>query len=156
MQALDVPNLNVASEVERFARIESRSAFAFVDEAGIIERHSYADVSRRATRWASLLTESGVLPGDRVLVLAGRRIEWPSALLGVMKAGAVAVPCPASLDADELDARAADCEAVLVASAGATRSALMLPTLDADEERTGSTPSRSPRRPTTPTAGTRL
>jgi beta-lactam-binding protein with PASTA domain/acyl-coenzyme A synthetase/AMP-(fatty) acid ligase len=82
-----------------------------VDPVGVIEHFTFADVAREVGRWAHLLRVNGLQPGDRVLVLAGHEWGWRCALLGVLRAGGVAVPCPASLPVEEVRA--------IVASAGA-------------------------------------
>ena len=78
-----------------------------VDAIGVIEHFTFADVAREAGRWAHLLRANGLQPGDRVLVLAGREWPWRCALLGVVRAGGVVVPCPSSLPAEEIRAVAA-------------------------------------------------
>jgi acyl-coenzyme A synthetase/AMP-(fatty) acid ligase len=95
-----------------------RTALSYVDEVGVIVHLSYADVARAATRWADVLHENTVVAGERVLVLAGRDLEWRSALLGATEAGAIAVPCPGSLAADEVLRRARHCGAAVIVSAG--------------------------------------
>ena len=85
----------------------------------MIERVRFTDVARRTAEWAELVREHGVQPGDRVIVLAGRDREWRFALLGVIMAGGVAVPFPASTPARELQAIASDANAVLFVSARA-------------------------------------
>src|SRR4029078_11797168 len=47
---------------------------------------------------------------------AGPAWEWRCALLGVLYAGGVGVPCPESVSTDELQAVAADAEASLIVS----------------------------------------
>ena len=42
---------------------------------------------------ANLLRRVGVSSGDRVLVLFGKTLDWHPLMLGVMRAGAVAIPC---------------------------------------------------------------
>jgi medium-chain acyl-CoA synthetase len=90
-------------------RRESRHrALTNVDAIGVIEHFTFADVACEAGRWAHLLRVNGGLqPGDRVLVVAGREWAWRCALLGVLRAGGVAVPCPASLPLEEIRAIAA-------------------------------------------------
>ncbi|RJQ76162.1 hypothetical protein D5S17_19125 [Pseudonocardiaceae bacterium YIM PH 21723] len=54
---------------------------------------TYLDLLGRANRVASVLTgELSVRPGDRVIVLGGTTSDTVSTLLGVLKAGGVAVP----------------------------------------------------------------
>jgi hypothetical protein len=89
-------------------RLESKHhAVTNVDPIGVIEHFTFADVARGAARWAHLLRANGLQPGDRVLVLAGREWAWRCALLGILRAGAVAVPCPSSLPVEEIRAIAA-------------------------------------------------
>jgi hypothetical protein len=89
-------------------RLESRHhAVTNVDPIGVIEHFTFADVAREVGRWAHLLRVSRLQPGDRVVVLAGREWAWRCALLGVLRAGGVAVPCPASLPVEEIRAIAA-------------------------------------------------
>ena len=53
---------------------------------------SYAELDERADRLAGWLVGQGVLPGTRVALLWRNDISYVEALLGVMRAGAVAVP----------------------------------------------------------------
>ena len=112
--------------VERLGGGGERTAFSFVDELGIIERFTFADVGRRAAGWAGLLRDNAVTPGDRVLVLAGRDAEWRPALLGALEVGAVAAVCPASTPLEGILDRARQCGATLIVSAAAR------PDLDAE------------------------
>src|SRR5438552_3445514 len=93
-----------------------RYAITNVDTLGVIERFRFADVAREVAQWAQLFREQGLDPGDRVVVIAERAWEWRCALLGVLRAGGVAVPCPASTPAAELAAIAAHAEAALLVS----------------------------------------
>jgi acyl-coenzyme A synthetase/AMP-(fatty) acid ligase len=89
-------------------RLESKHhALTNVDPVGVIEHFTFADVAREAGRWAHLLRMNGLQPGDRVLVVAGREWAWRCALLGVLRAGGVAVPCQASMPLEEIRAIAA-------------------------------------------------
>ncbi len=110
--------------VERLGGGGERTALSFVDELGVIERLTFADVARTAARWAGLLRERGIVPGERVAVVAGPDAAWRTALLGVLEASAVAVPIPGSLSPDEQLARIRQC------GAGVVLSAVPLPELD--------------------------
>src|SRR5512133_3888875 len=90
-------------------RLESKHhAVTNVDPVGVIEHFTFADVAHEVGRWAHLLRANALQPGDRVLVLAGREWAWRCALLGVLRAGGVAVPCPAALPSEDIRAIAAD------------------------------------------------
>jgi len=110
---------NAAAELIGAVAPSAGHGLAYVDSLGVIERVRFTDVARRAAEWAELVREHGVQPGDRVIVLAGRDREWRFALLGVIMAGGVAVPCPASTPARELRAIASEANAVLFVSARA-------------------------------------
>jgi acyl-coenzyme A synthetase/AMP-(fatty) acid ligase len=106
---------NVARDL--FARLMTRRtapAWAFVDSMGVIERRTFAEVARRTARWSWLLRSSGARPGERVVVLAGRRPEWLAVVLGTINGGSVAVPYPGDSSVDEVDALVQDSGAVLV------------------------------------------
>ena len=100
--------------VEELAADLGREALMFVDSMGVIERRSFQDVAGHAARWAGLLRASGVHPGDRVLVLVGKRPEWHEILLGALKIGAVTIPCADMLRARDLTFRARHSGAVLL------------------------------------------
>ena len=52
---------------------------------------TYAEVDRRASGYASLLTTAGVVKGDRVFVLLEDGIDYPAAIFGIFRIGAVVV-----------------------------------------------------------------
>ncbi len=52
---------------------------------------TYSEVDRRASGYASLLTAAGVGKGDRVFVLLDDGIDYPAAIFGIMRIGAVVV-----------------------------------------------------------------
>ena len=79
-----------------------RYAITNVDSLGVIERFTYTEITRETARWAQLLRDKGLQPGDRVVIVAGREWGWRCALLGAIHAGGVAVPCPASLSLREI------------------------------------------------------
>lgn len=62
-------------------------------------RVTYLEWKARAEATAARLSEAGVQAGDRVLLAAGNHPDWPIAYFGVLRAGAVAVPVDAGLDA---------------------------------------------------------
>ncbi|MHB1518175.1 MAG: AMP-binding protein [Acidimicrobiales bacterium] len=54
-------------------------------------RLTYAELDRRANRFAHLVIDSGITPGAHVGILAYNRSEWAEAMLGSFKARAVPV-----------------------------------------------------------------
>jgi acyl-CoA synthetase (AMP-forming)/AMP-acid ligase II len=108
--------VNIGAQLLQRGEHSKRCAITNVDPLGVIERFTFADVAREAALWASLVRRHELRPGDRVVVLAGPAWEWRCALLGVLYAGGVGVPCPDSISTDELRAIAADAEASLIVS----------------------------------------
>lgn len=69
---------------------------------------TYGEVARLAGRFASLLVERGIAPGDRVLIWGENGAEWIAAFYGCMVRGVLAVPLDASGTADFAKRVAAD------------------------------------------------
>ena len=99
----DVPSqFNFTRDVvDAYAQDANRAALAFVDHEGIVDRLSFAEISADASRWAHLL-RTRLDRGDRVLVMLGKTPAWHCAMLGALKGGLVAVPCPDMLRAADL------------------------------------------------------
>ena len=77
---------------EAFAKQVARAPQA-IAIATFDDKPSYHWLHQRANRIAAcLLDEYGVQPGDVVGVLLEREPDWPAAILGIMKAGAVYLP----------------------------------------------------------------
>jgi long-chain acyl-CoA synthetase len=57
-----------------------------------LQSHSYAELRRMAESFGAWLVERGVQPGSRVAILANNHPRWLAAYLGVIAAGATAVP----------------------------------------------------------------
>src|SRR5205085_1635347 len=73
---------------------------------------TYRELARRTSRFAQLLREMGIAAGDRVLVRLPNSIDYPTAFLGTMKRGAIAVPTSPLLTAEELRYLVEDSQAV--------------------------------------------
>lgn len=71
---------------------------AFSDADGSV---TYADLARRTANIASRLADLGIAPGDRVAVYLPNSVAWAEAVLGIVRAGGVAVPI--SIDATEIE-----------------------------------------------------
>ena len=78
--------------VDRWAAEPGRPALLWRDAAGAARRLTFDDVARASNRVAHALRARGVGPGDPVLVLLPRIPEWHVAMVGALKAGALAVP----------------------------------------------------------------
>lgn len=64
---------------------------------------SYKQLNTRANQLANALLGLGLLPGQRVAVLAYNRIEWAEIYIAVSKAGLVAVPINFRLNSSEAE-----------------------------------------------------
>jgi acyl-coenzyme A synthetase/AMP-(fatty) acid ligase len=112
--------------VEVLAADRERAGMTFVGTDGAATEITFAEIAERAARWAGLLRRRGVGPGDRVLVLVGKTPAWHPLLLGVLKAGAVAIPCADMLRGRDLAFRARHSGAVLLVADPATGGELEL------------------------------
>jgi acyl-coenzyme A synthetase/AMP-(fatty) acid ligase len=81
---------------------EARTAMIVEDDALGTSSITYGDLARRTSRFAQLLRNLGLAPGDRVLVRLPNSIDYPTAFLGAMKRGAIAVPTSTLLTAEEV------------------------------------------------------
>ncbi len=87
---------------------------AFIDDNG---QYSYADLAARVGRFGHMLRSFGVRREERVLMCLLDTIDWPTAFLGAIKAGVVAVPVNTLMTEDDYKFMLADSRArVLVVS----------------------------------------
>jgi benzoate-CoA ligase family protein len=71
---------------------------AFIDHRG---KHSYADLADRVERFGHVLRGLGVRGEERILICLLDTIDWPTAFLGAIKAGVVAVPVNTLMTEDD-------------------------------------------------------
>jgi acetyl-CoA synthetase/medium-chain acyl-CoA synthetase len=88
--------------VDALAREPRRPALLWRGTTGEERRLDFGEVAATSDRVASALAERGVRPGDPVLVMLPKRPEWHLAMVGVLKAGALAIPCSTSLRPKDL------------------------------------------------------
>ena len=74
-------------------------------------RLSYSELKKSGLRMAAGLAAQGVKRGDRVALLLGNRVEFATALLGILHLGAIAVPIGMRLKKPEIEYIVADCGA---------------------------------------------
>ena len=87
---------------------------AYIDPRGT---WTYAQLADRVARFADALRSRGVRREERVLILLLDTIDWPTAFLGCLKAGAIAVPVNTLMTEDDYRYLLADSRArVLVVS----------------------------------------
>ena len=84
------------------AHDRATQALITVDDLGVVYRSTFGDLATMSARWANLLASRGVTQRDRILVLVGETPAWHAIVLAGIQLGAVVVPAPRSLGADEL------------------------------------------------------
>ena len=102
----DVPEfLNIGaacSDAHLGTPVAERTAMIVEDDALGTSAITYAELADRTSRFAQLLRELGVDAGERVLVRLPNSIDYPTAFLGTLKRGAIAVPTSTLLTAEEV------------------------------------------------------
>jgi amino acid adenylation domain-containing protein len=81
-------------------------------------RLTYGELRAGAADLAARLTAAGLGPGSRVAVLAGRSVDWPVALLGVLECGAAYVPLDPTYPASHRAHVIADASVSVVVATG--------------------------------------
>ncbi len=80
------------------------AALTIVEEDGEVSTRTYAEMAERSRQVAGWLTEAGLQPGDRVLIVLGNEVPLWETMLGCIRAGAVMIPATTLLtDADLAD-----------------------------------------------------
>jgi acetyl-CoA synthetase len=80
------------------------AALTIIEEDGEVNSRTYAEMAERSRQVAGWLTEAGLQPGDRVLIVLGNTIPLWEIMLGCIRAGAVMIPATTLLtDADLAD-----------------------------------------------------
>ena len=87
---------------------------AYIDGRG---SHTYGQLADRVARFGAVLRSLGVKREERILLALTDTLDWPTAFLGALKAGVVAVPVNTLLTEDDYKFMLADSRAkVLVVS----------------------------------------
>ncbi len=102
----DVPshfNIGVAcSDRHLGTPIENTIAMIVEDDQLGTDQITFSDLSIRTNKFAQLLRNLGISIKDRVLIRLPNCLDYPTAFLGAMKCGAIAVPTSTLLTADEV------------------------------------------------------
>ncbi len=90
---------NFATDVvDRWAEDPDKTALHWIDAAGKSERRlSFSDIKQQSTAFAASLYDAGMKAGDRMMVVIGRDPAWWVGMIGLIRAGIVAVPGPTLL-----------------------------------------------------------
>lgn len=115
---------NAAADlIERNLHAGRGAKTAFIDDSG---QYSYAELAERVSRFANLVRRLGIHPEQRILLCLQDLIDFPTAFLGAIKAGAVPVAVNTQLSAVEFAFMAADSRARAIVV-----SASLLPVIEA-------------------------
>lgn len=82
--------------------VEARTAMIVEDDELGTTSATYAQLAARSSQFAQLLRKHGVEPGERVLIRLPNNLDYPTAFLGAMKAGCIAVPTSTLLTVEEV------------------------------------------------------
>jgi acyl-coenzyme A synthetase/AMP-(fatty) acid ligase len=110
---LEVPDyFNFAIDViDKWASDPNKLAMLWVGQNGE-ERHiTFAQFAEHSSRAANAFAALGIQKGDRVLVMLPRIPEWWESVLGLMKIGAIPIPCTTLLTPKDIQFRANVAEA---------------------------------------------
>lgn len=105
---LDVPeHFNFAIDViGKWASDPNKLAMLWLGPNGE-ERHlTFAYFAEQSSRAANAFAQLGIKKGDRIMVMLPRVPEWWESVLGLMKLGAVPIPCTTLLTAKDIQFRA--------------------------------------------------
>lgn len=93
---------------------ENKLAMIVEDDALGVSQATYRELAEASSRFAQLLRNLGVATGDRVLIRLPNSLAYPTAFLGAMKRGAIAVPTSTLLTAEEVVYLARDSAAAVL------------------------------------------
>ena len=105
--------------VDKWALDRTKLALVWADTAGkTIRKYTFWDLSKMSNKFANVLISLGIKKGDKVFVMVPRIVEWYAVMLGLNKVGAVALPAPTIITAEDIEYRIKKAEATMaIASA---------------------------------------
>lgn len=103
-------HFNIAHEcVDRHPPEAEAIRLQFAD--GRREVYTFRELARRSSQFAHLLAARGINPGDKVAVVLNPSLEFYASFFGILKRGAVVVPCSALFGPEAIALRVKDAEA---------------------------------------------
>src|SRR5437763_7428610 len=122
---LDVPEyFNFATDViGKWASDPTKPAMLWIGQHGEERGLTFAHFAEYSSRAANAFSKLGIKKGDRVLVMLPRVPEWWESVLGLMKIGAIPVPCTTLLTPKDIQfrAEAAEASAIITDNEGAAK-----------------------------------
>src|SRR5581483_3964152 len=101
----DIPaRFNIATACcDRHADGSGRLALIYVDEDDTSRRTSFDELADLSRRFANVLTQDGLVRGDRVALFLSQSLELPIGHLAAFRAGLVSIPLFALFGEDALE-----------------------------------------------------
>jgi acyl-coenzyme A synthetase/AMP-(fatty) acid ligase len=122
---LEVPEyFNFATDViGKWASDPTKPAMLWIGQYGEERGLTFAHFSEYSGRAANAFSKLGIKKGDLVLVMLPRVPEWWESVLGLMKIGAIPVPCTTLLTSKDIQFRAevAEASAIITDNEGAAK-----------------------------------
>jgi acyl-coenzyme A synthetase/AMP-(fatty) acid ligase len=122
---LEVPEyFNFATDViGKWASDPTKPAMLWIGPHGEERGLTFAHFAEYSSRAANAFSKLGIQKGDRILVMLPRVPEWWESILGLMKLGAIPIPCTTLLTPKDIQFRAEVAETVgfITDSEGATK-----------------------------------
>lgn len=106
-------NLNIANEcIDRCPKEKTAIRIKFDD--GRRETYTFGELSRLTSQFAHALERLGVNVGDRVAIVLNPSLEFYVSLFGILKRGAVVVPCSSLFGPEAIEYRVSKSDAKMV------------------------------------------
>ncbi|QBD81321.1 acyl-CoA synthetase [Ktedonosporobacter rubrisoli] len=104
---LDVPEyFNFAADViDKLAQNPHKEAMFWIGQDGEERHFTFAHFSEASSRAANAFATLGIAKGDPVLVMLPRIPEWWEVVLGLMRLGAIPIPCTTLLTPKDIQSR---------------------------------------------------
>ena len=110
--------------VDAWAKLSpDRAAMRWVSDQGEDRTITFKEMSQRTSQVADALLQIGLKSGDQVLVCLPNLVEWWETMVGLIKAGIVAIPATTQLTAKDIAFRinTAEVDAVVTDAGGAEK-----------------------------------
>ncbi|HET9837805.1 MAG TPA: AMP-binding protein [Candidatus Angelobacter sp.] len=100
--------------LESAEKYPAHAAIEVQRSSGAVERLTYSELRQMGESVGRWLRDSGVQPGVRCAIIAGNGPRWVAAYLGIMSAGAAAVPLDTAFNALQINKLLWDCGAAII------------------------------------------
>ena len=110
---------NFAGEVvDKWAKDPNKLAMLWVDDQGTEIRKTFREISNASKRLANVLTANGIKPGDVVILILPRNIEWWETFTACIRMGALVAPGTTQLTSKDIKYRCNTAQATCVITNG--------------------------------------